>query len=183
MNLEIEIKPLLADQIDDFFDYLNDHILDNGKNNTPLFLPISREHLNLPPTLIDNFKDGQSISINKLGWRRVFIAINKQNEIVGHIDLKSHNQNYTYHRAIMGMGVHREYRKKGLGSLLIEYIFDWVKNESIIAQIDLWVLSENHTAIRLYDRLGFHKVGEVEDMFRIDNNSLNYIMMTKQITY
>ncbi|GAB5554844.1 MAG: GNAT family N-acetyltransferase [Saprospiraceae bacterium] len=177
----MNVKPLIAERIDDFITYLNDHISDNGKKNTPLFLPISRENLSLTMGMIDSFRDGQSVSINKLGWRRVFIAVNKKNEIIGHIDIKSHNQNYTNHRALMGMGVHRAHRKKGLGSLLIESMLDWVKNETIIERIDLWVLSENNPAIRLYSKLGFQKVGEIEDMFRIDDNSYNYIMMTKKI--
>ncbi len=132
----MKIKHLISERIDDFFVYLNDHISDNGKNNTSLFLPISKEDLNIPVELIDSFRDGQSVSINKLGWRRVLIAVNKKNEIIGHIDLKSHNQNYTNHRAVMGMGVHREYRKEGLGSLLIESILVWVKNETRIERID-----------------------------------------------
>lgn len=177
----MKIKPLKIERIDDFFVYLNDHISDNGKKNTPLFLPISREDLSIPMELIDSFRDGLSISINKLGWRRVLVAVNKKNEIIGHIDLKSYNQKYTNHRAIMGMGVHREHRKEGLGSLLIESLLDWIKNENIIERIDLWVLSENNPAIRLYSKLGFQKVGEVEDMFRIDGSSNNYIMMTKKI--
>lgn len=181
MKSEIKIEPLIAERIDEFFVYLNDHISDNGENNASLFLPISKDDLNIPIELIDSFRDGHSISINKLGWRRVLIALNKKNKIIGHIDLKSHNQKYTNHRAVMGMGVHRNYRKDGLGGLLIESIMDWTKNETAIERIDLWVLSENNPAIRLYKKLGFEKIGEVEDMFRIDDSSHCYIMMTKKI--
>ena len=81
----------------------------------------------------------------------------------------------------MGMGVHRDYRQMGLGSLLIESIAEWAKNETTVERIDLWVLSENNPAIHLYKKLGFQKIGEVEDMFRIDGTSVSYIMMTKKI--
>ncbi len=116
-----------------------------------------------------------------MGWRRVLVAFNEMNDIVGHIDLKSHNQNYMNHRAILGMGVHRNFRKEGLGRLLIESIVDWVKNHTIIEQIDLWVLSNNTPAISLYKKLGFQKIGEIQDMFRVDGLSYNSIMMTKKI--
>ena len=181
MKKEMVIKPLIAERIDNFFVYLNDHISDNGKNNAPLFLPISRDNLNIPMELTTSFSNGLSTSIGTHGWRRVLIAVNNKDEIIGHIDLKSHNQNNTQHRAVMGMGVDRDNRKKGLGNLLIESIIAWAKNETSIEYIDLWVLSENNAAIRLYKRLGFKKIGEVEDMFRIDNNSHNYIMMAKKI--
>ena len=181
MRNNLKIKPLSAEIIDDFFFYLNDHISDNGKANSPLFLPISRNDLSLPKSIVDSFRNGQSISIDQLGWRRVFIAVNEKNDIVGHIDLKSYNQNYTNHRAIMGMGVHRDCRKMGLGSLLVESVIEWAKRETAIERIDLWVLSENGPAIRLYNKLGFQKIGAVEDMFRIDGISCNYIMMTKNV--
>ena len=181
MRNDIEIKPLTEDITAKFLFYLGDHISDNGKDNSPLFLPISKNDLSIPEALSSSFRDGQSISIDKLGWRRVFIAMNKKNEIIGHIDLKSHNQSYTSHRAVLGMGVHRDYRQMGLGCLLIESIISWVKDKTSIEQIDLWVLTENKPAIQLYNKLGFQKTGEVEDMFRIDGVSLNYKMMTKKI--
>ena len=65
--------------------------------------------------------------------------------------------------------------------MLIESIVDWAKKETDIEQIDLWVLSENHPAIRLYNKLGFQKIGVVEDMFRIDGSALDYTMMAKKI--
>lgn len=181
MNREIKINPLPNQRIGDFLIYLNDHISDNGLRNTPLFLPISKEDLGIPMDLADSFKKGQLRPINTSGWRRVLIATNQKNEIIGHIDLKSHNQNYTEHRAVMGMGVHRAYRKIGLGSSLIESIFKWAKKEATIQHIDLWVLSKNIAAIQLYTKMGFQKIGEVEDMFRIDGNSHDYIMMTRKI--
>ena len=116
MKSPIQIKPLAQEKIEDFLLYLNDHISDNGRDDTPLFLPISRDDLSLPEGIVDSFRKGQATSMDKLGWRRVFIAKNENHDIVGHIDLKSHNQAYTHHRAVMGMGVHREFRKMGLGS-------------------------------------------------------------------
>lgn len=182
MARDIKIKPLASERIDEFLAYLNDHISDNGEENTPLFLPISRDDLSLPIAVADSFRKGQSLSLNELGWRRAFIAVNEKDEIIGHIDLKSLNQNYTGHRALMGMGVDRDYRKEGLGSMLIKWMLDWAKNETSIERIDLWVLSQNNPAICLYHKLGFKKVGEVEDMFRIDGDSHNYSMMTAKIT-
>lgn len=181
MNSAINIYPLPAKRIDDFLLYLHDHISDNGAGHTPLFLPISRQDLRIPTGIKDSFINGMSMSLDKLGWRRVWIAMNAHRDIIGHIDLKSHNQAYTHHRAVMGMGVHRAYRKMGLGRMLIESIMKWAKNEAAIDYIDLWVLSDNAPAIRLYKKMGFQQVGEVMDMFRIDDASLDYVMMTRNI--
>ena len=80
------------------------------------------------------------------------------------------------------MGVHRNYRKLGLGQLLIEYLINWIKTNSSIEYLDLCVLSNNKPAIRLYKRLGFQTIGETKDMFRIDGVTYNYTMMTKQVS-
>ncbi|MEM7087145.1 MAG: GNAT family N-acetyltransferase [Bacteroidota bacterium] len=181
MRIDVTVESLTQERVGAFFSYLNDHISDNGKDNAPLFLPISKNDLTLPKSVGDSFRNGQSISLGQLGWRRVFIAIDEKNHIIGHIDLRSHTENYTSHRALMGMGVHRDYRKMGLGSMLIESVVTWAKNDTNIERIDLWVLSENSPAIKLYKKLGFQKIGTVEDMFRIDDASLNYIMMTRKI--
>lgn len=181
LTYKATIKPLTSEETDQFLTYLNDHISDNGKNGTPLFLPISRSDLKLPASIADSFRQGQSISIDQPGWRRVFIALNEKEEIIGHADLKSHNQSYTGHRAVLGMGVDRNYRQMGLGRLLIETVENWARQTSTIDQIDLWVLSENGPAIRLYKKAGFRECGEVEDMFRIDGASHNYKMMAKRI--
>ncbi len=178
---KIDIQLLEPEGIEDFLVYLNDHISDNGKGSSPLFLPISRNNLHIPKEVAGSFRQGLSISIDELGWRRVLIAVNKKSEIIGHVDLKSHNQNYTHHRVVMGMGVHRDYRNIGMGNLLVKSIVDWANRETGIEHIDLWVLAENSPAIRLYEKLGFQRIGEVEDMFRIDGASLNYIMMVKKI--
>ncbi len=172
------IRLLEIERMDEFLTYLSDHISDNGKDNTDLFLPISRSELNISKDLVNSFKNGQSIRIGELYWRRVFIAENKNNKIVGHIDLKSLNQKYTKHRAMMGMGVHRDYRSEGLGRLLIEFMLNWVKKKTEIDYIDLWVLAQNYRAIRLYNKMGFREIGQINDMFRMDGQSHNFLMMT-----
>ncbi|MEM6806097.1 MAG: GNAT family N-acetyltransferase, partial [Bacteroidota bacterium] len=158
---KIEIGPLAQARIEEFLIYLRDHISDNGQHHTPLFVPISRKDLDLPKEMAESFRKGQALSIKEMGWRRIFVAENEQNKIVGHIDLRSLNQAYTRHRAIIGMGVDRDYRKLGLGSSLMETAITWAKEKAKLSYIDLQVLSENKPAIRLYEKLGFQRLGEM----------------------
>lgn len=175
------IIPLNEGRYNKFFIYLKDHISDNGKNNTLKFLPLSIENNNIPKEIVDSIKVGQNIPVGKIGWRRVLIALNNSKEIIGHIDLKSYNQKHTNHIAIMGMGVHRDYRRQGVGGNLIEAIFTWAKINAEIDKIDLWVLSQNLNAIKLYFKSGFKQITEVKDMYRIDNKSYDAILMTKEL--
>jgi ribosomal protein S18 acetylase RimI-like enzyme len=51
--------------------------------------------------------------------------------------------------------VHPEYRGKGLARLLMQHIIDFAHKERNLAAIDLHVWEENHSAIHLYESLGF----------------------------
>lgn len=178
----ITIKSIHREAFDPFFTYLSDHLAHNGKDKDPLFQPMSRGESKVSAKLESNFKVGQSIPTDQAGWRRLWIALNLKEEIVGHIDLRSHNQKHTQHRALLGMGVHRDYRKLGLGSALINTLIEWGKDNTTVEYIDLWVLSNNAPAIGLYRKMGFQKTGEVKDMFRIDNIPYHYTMMAKKLS-
>jgi RimJ/RimL family protein N-acetyltransferase len=43
------------------------------------------------------------------------------------------------------------------------------------------VLSENVTARRLYERVGFTLVGELPDMYRIGGRSVGHVLMTHAV--
>ena len=177
----MQIKPLSIDQLHSFLAYLQDHISDNGKDGAPRFLPIPRSPKNLPDSLLKSLKTGHAKLIGTLGWRRVLVATDEQDRFMGHIDLASLNKENTSHRAMLGMGVHRDHRKKGLGQKLIAAVIDWAKRETEVEHIDLLVLSTNTAAIALYRKMGFEEYGRHIDKFRIEGDSLNTVMMTRNI--
>ncbi|MCL2072043.1 MAG: GNAT family N-acetyltransferase [Oscillospiraceae bacterium] len=57
----------------------------------------------------------------------------------------------------MDLYVFPDYRKKGVGSALINAAKEWAKNRNL-SFVELKVLVENKSAIRLYEREGFNKV-------------------------
>ena len=101
--------------------------------------------------------------------------------IAGHIDLRAHAERYTGHRCLLGMGVDRDHRKQGLGSRLIAHAAQWAQESAGLKWIDLQVLSANAPAIKLYERNGFHKTGEIAAMFNIDGQDFAYTSMSKRI--
>jgi ribosomal-protein-alanine N-acetyltransferase len=60
---------------------------------------------------------------------------------------------------IMTLAVHPEWRKKKIGSLLLNYM-DTILQERNIQRIFLEVRSDNIAALKLYEGSGFRKVGE-----------------------
>lgn len=174
------VREATRDDLPSFFAYLNDHLADNGRDGTALFMPMSRSASFFPPEKETAFRNGMEIPVGQPGWRRLWLAFGDDGEIAGHIDLRARSETPSAHRALLGMGVHRAARKQGLGIQLIDLTVAWAARQPL-DWIDLEVLSVNGPARRLYARCGFEQVGELADMFRIDGESLGYTFMSRKL--
>lgn len=63
--------------------------------------------------------------------------------------------------------VHPDFRGKGLAKLIIQHIINFARSEQLAHAIDLHVWEGNHSAIRLYEKLGF-KLQHRELYYRLD---------------
>ncbi len=71
------------------------------------------------------------------------------------------------HRGDFSVAVAKEYWNKGIGGRLLEEILSFAK-ENGFSVIDLQVRSDNLSAIHLYEKLGFRKIGCHPAFFRIN---------------
>ena len=168
------------DELPSFFAYLNDHLGDNGTDGTALFMPMGRGASFFPPDKEAAFRTGIDTPLSQSGWRRLWLALGEDGEIAGHIDLRARPEMPSAHRVLLGMGVHRAARQRGLGTRLVDTALAWAEGEAF-DWIDLEVLSVNQPARLLYARCGFTQVGEIADMFRIDGETLGYTFMTRKL--
>jgi ribosomal protein S18 acetylase RimI-like enzyme len=153
----------------------------NGKAGVPLFQPAARTQSGYPKDKEAGFLAGLNITVGSPKWRRAWIAVDANENIVGHVDLRARTEPYSSHRALLGMGVRIDQRRNGIGRKLLDFVTEWARHSGIIEIIDLEVLSENFPAIRLYEKMGFKHICEMEDMFRIDSQSVSHILMTKRL--
>ena len=174
------IRAATAADLPALFAYLNDHLSDNGNGDTALFMPIARSMSRFPREKEANMRNGIGIPVGQTGWRRPWIAWTDDGHIAGHIDLRARAEKVSAHRALLGMGVHRDHRRQGLGMALVEVVLAWARTASI-GWIDLDVLSVNRPAMALYQRCDFTLIGEIPDMYRIDGGSLGLTMMSRQV--
>jgi ribosomal protein S18 acetylase RimI-like enzyme len=174
----IDIRPADVADLPAFFVYLDDHLRDNGKDGAPLFQPLSRAQSQLPPGVKVFFINGVAIQVGEPGWRRLWLALDSRGSIAGHIDLRARPEPGARHRAMLGMGVHRAYRRRGLGARLLDTAVDWARGENNLKWIDLEVLSENHPAVALYLRSGFTMTARIADMLQINGASHDLSYMT-----
>lgn len=168
-------------QFDQFVEYLNDHLGDNGTAEVGYFQPLSRSDSRFPADREAAFRRGLEIPLGEPGWRRVWTLRGLGGQILGHIDLRGHGERHTEHRCLLGMGVHRSLRRQGVGSILVQHAKNWAGSTNLLEQIDLQVLSSNKAALALYRQAGFVTVGEIPQMFKVDGKYLSYTTMTAPV--
>lgn len=83
-----------------------------------------------------------------------FFVAEIEGVIAGYLILKGETAEKIKHRASLVVGVHSDYRKRGIAKSLFEYVFGWAK-ENGIAKIELTVMVKNKAAYDLYTKLGF----------------------------
>lgn len=80
------------------------------------------------------------------------------------------------HRGELGIAVLKEYWNRGVGTRLLSKIVNFAKENSFEV-IDLQVRSDNPSAIHLYKKIGFEKIGSHPDFFKIDDKNISFDYM------
>ncbi|MCC4834864.1 GNAT family N-acetyltransferase [Shewanella sp. 10N.286.51.B7] len=177
----MKVVPAEKEDLELFFSYLENQISENGCRENPLFQPISKYENELSKTSREKFKKGFDVSFGESGWRKLWLAKGQDGSIKGHIDLRNHSDENITHRVLLGMGVDSTCRKQGVGKKLIDTVVAFCHEAPAIDWLDLCVLSENTPAKNLYLKLGFTVVGEFQDQYRIDGQSISETAMVKGV--
>lgn len=164
-----------------FAAYMDDHLSDNGLGGTPLFQPMARADSRFSGgARADAFRQALDRDLGENGWRRAWLALDADGTIGGHVDLRAHAAPHMQHRCLLGMGVDRSRRGRGLGRQLLAHALGWARQESGLGLdwVDLQVLAGNAPAIALYEGAGFVHTGLMRDQFRIDGHRLDLASMS-----
>ena len=84
------------------------------------------------------------------------------------------------HRGEFSVSVLREYWNQGIASLLLDEIIHFAKSNSFEI-IDLQVRSDNVSAIHLYQKFGFIKMGTHPNFFKILDNEIPFDYMCLKV--
>lgn len=63
------------------------------------------------------------------------------------------------HNAILGISVHKDHRKQGIGTAMLTWLLDWARRTHVIRRVELFVLADNEHAIHIYGKFGFKHEG------------------------
>jgi RimJ/RimL family protein N-acetyltransferase len=79
--------------------------------------------------------------------------------IVGMAGLENGQRQKISHVGNLHISVLKDFRSNGVGTQLINAVFDWAKEDPILEKIGLGVFANNKPAIGLYKKLGFIEEG------------------------
>jgi RimJ/RimL family protein N-acetyltransferase len=85
----------------------------------------------------------------------VLLVAESQGQVIGVLTCKGGTRRLTRHAATLGMSVHKQWRNKGVGGLLLERVIAWAKSTGVVSRIELFVFARNEMAVHLYEKYGF----------------------------
>ncbi|MBR6796701.1 MAG: GNAT family N-acetyltransferase [Clostridia bacterium] len=109
----------------------------------------------------------------------IMLIAKEDGKIVGNASL-SRLPRRMKHRGDFGVSVLKEYWNKGIGGQLLLEIIKFAKQNSFEV-IDLQVRSDNLSAIHLYEKFGFKKIGTHPAFFKIGGKEISFDYMCLRI--
>jgi RimJ/RimL family protein N-acetyltransferase len=107
----------------------------------------------------------------------MYIVAEENNQIVGLLQCSCKNKIKTKHTISLGISVDQEYRKRGIGRKMMEYLLDRAKNNKEIKRIELLVFETNENAIELYTKMGFEIEGRKRKAVYKDGQYIDELVM------
>lgn len=111
----------------------------------------------------------------------ILLVAECNNELIGNIDLTGNKRSKMSHTAMLGMGIHENWRNQGLGKILIQSAIDWAKKDSKLEIIWLDVYASNAIGYNLYEKMGFEISGTVKDFFKQGDAYIDKVHMYQRI--
>ena len=106
----------------------------------------------------------------------MFVAARGE-EVVGELNLRLFSRHASAaHVRVLGIGLDRSVRRRGLGTHMIERAVAWARAHAV-TRIELQVFAHNAAAIALYAKMGFVVEGRRRDAFVLDGHARDDLLM------
>ncbi len=102
----------------------------------------------------------------------------EKERLVGMVGFRQEDRMKTRHKGtVWGMYVASEYHHKGVGKALFMELLDQAKELDWLELIQLWVVTNNEAAVRLYELFGFTIFGEESHALKIGRQYYDEYLM------
>jgi RimJ/RimL family protein N-acetyltransferase len=176
----MRIGPASAADIKPYLEHLARHHRESGKGGAPLFSPYSADSPWDAEGKKEALLERWSKALLEPVWERAWAVVD-EGRVVGHLDLRGDGIESMQHRARLGMGLEQAYRKRGVGTSLLEAAITWAREQPTLVWLDLGVFAHNEAALRLYTKCGFVAARRVNDLFRVDGQSIDDVHMVLKL--
>ena len=89
----------------------------------------------------------------------LLLVAETQGRVVALLDFSAKIRWKARHSGELGLSVHPEYQRQGLGRAMMEVLIAWARSAPGVEKLILQVFETNHKAILLYQSLGFKEEG------------------------
>lgn len=130
----------------------------------------SYQNMNYPKNNWDNFSVDEEIKVLNdfcSSPSKFMISAFDGDRIVGNIGCFEMVGEFLKHNARIGMGVEKEFHNLGLGAALLNYAIE-AATQNKIHRLELKVRTYNEPGIALYEKVGFRRVGILNEVAFID---------------
>jgi RimJ/RimL family protein N-acetyltransferase len=100
-----------------------------------------------------------------------------ENKVVSVALITGSNKKRIQHNKDLSISVKKEYWNSGVGYAMMVQLVDFAKRNQSIKNVSLGVRATNQYAIKLYEKLGFERIGIHKNFFCIDGNYYDEILM------
>jgi RimJ/RimL family protein N-acetyltransferase len=89
----------------------------------------------------------------------------------------------TAHRGTVRLNVHRQFRRKGVATALLDALIEWARANQVIEKLCLSVFENNEPAIELYKKAGFVEEGRYRKEIKLaPGQYIDIVRMCKFVT-
>lgn len=115
------------------------------------------------------FDDFYSLELlQNLNEKHTFYIFEKDNEIIGFAIFNNVDQG---EYELIKIGILKQYRYKGYANQAMDIILNKIKWSKIFLEVD----EKNHSAIKLYTRLGFNFINKRKQYYKNGNDALIFL--------
>lgn len=108
----------------------------------------------------------------------MFFALNEADQLVGMAGTYSENKDKLRHVAnVVSVYVAPAYRRQGVGKQLLLAVLAHLQSQPQVKKIQLGVITTQQEAYRLYESVGFKRVGELRRSVRIGEQFFDEYLM------
>lgn len=108
---------------------------------------------------------------------QIFLLAKAGDRIVGTANYVGFSKPRMAHRGEIGISVLKAMWGQHIGTMLMQEMITFAKEEAKAEIISLEVRSDNERAIALYQKFGFEKIGHFPGFFKIDGKNVDFDLM------